>query len=216
MKKYFITGLIILLPLAVTLGIILFVFNLLTEPFAGIISALFARYHLFENGLLIWSAAQVQNIVSQLMVLLFLGCLTLFLGFLARDFFFSSALKFWDYLVQKIPIISTIYKACKDITQTVFTTDSKSFKQVVMAPYPNKDSYTLGFITNENLSLLPDDPRVAVFIPTTPTPLSGFLFLYNKEDLIYLDMGVDQAFKFVISCGMIASPFSVIHPEEKS
>lgn len=215
MKKYFITGLVILLPLAVTLVILIFLFNLLTEPFAGVIAQLFARYDLLDQDYFIFTGHQIQFFISQVLILFFLFFFTVLLGVIARYFFFHYLLKIWDYTIHKIPLIRSIYKASKDVINTIFTSKTKSFKQVVLVPFPHRDALSVGLVTQDNLEgLEKDSDLVAVFVPTTPNPTSGFLMMFQRKDLIYLDMKVENAFKYVISCGVIVSPFSVITYEQ--
>lgn len=211
MKKYFITGLIILAPLALTVAILMFFFNLLTGPFAGIVAAIFDRYNLLENGFLFLNGRQAQELVGQILVLIFLFAFTVLLGAITRYFFVNSLLRFWDYTLNKIPVISTIYKLSQDVIKTLFGSKTSSFKQVVMVPYPAKGTLSIGLLTCEKLEgLVKDISLVTVFVPTAPNPTSGFLIMFKPEDVIYLDMKVEDAFKYVISCGVIMSPFSVV------
>lgn len=215
MKKYFITGLVILLPLAVTLAVIVFIFNLLTEPFAGALSALLRHYNLLDSGFFIFSGKQLQFFISQIFVLLFMFFFTVLLGFIARWFFVHYLIRFWDYIFHNIPFVSTLYKACKDVINTIFASKTKSFKQVVLVPFPSSESKSIGLVTQDNL--IWDEgtaPLTAVFVPTTPNPTSGFLMMFDPKDITYVDMRVEDAFKYVISCGVILNPFSVITHEE--
>lgn len=216
MKKYFVTGLIILLPVALTVAIVIFIFNLLTEPFAGFVKALFDRYHLFENGFLFFSSNQLQQIISQVFILIFLFFATVLLGAVARGFFMYYILNIGESIVARIPLINTIYKTSKDVVKTMFTSSTKSFKQVVLVPFPHPSAYAIGLITRENLPS-PDQEysnQVAVFVPTTPNPTSGFLMMFKPEEIVHLDMKVEEAFKFIVSCGVIPMPFKIISKEE--
>lgn len=217
MKKYFITGLVILLPLALTIAIVAFIFNLLTVPFLGIVKAVFDRYHLFESGFLLLNADQIQNLIAQLLILVSLFFIVIGLGFIARWFFFKTILKFAEYIVKRIPFVNTIYKTCQDVIKTIFTSKTKSFKQVVLVRFPNPNSYSIGLVTQEEIPGLEKTPHtntVAVFVPTTPNPTSGFLIMFKQADLIYLNMKVEDAFKYIISCGVIAPDFNVVSKEE--
>lgn len=216
MKKYFITGLVILLPLAVTLAVIVFIFNLLTIPFAGALSALLGHYHLLDKGFFIFSGSQVQYFLSQIFVLLFMFFFTVSLGLIAHWFFVHYFIRVWDYIFHRIPFVSTLYKACKDVINTIFASKTKSFKQVVLVPFPSFESKSIGLVTQDNLQWQGEhSPALtAVFVPTTPNPTSGFLMMFNPKDIVYLDMKVEDAFKYVISCGVILNPFSVITQEE--
>lgn len=212
-KKSFVTGLIILLPIAVTLAVIVFIFNLLTTPFLGVVKSFLERYHLFENGFFLLNAREFQTLIAQVLILFTLIGVTIGLGIIARWFFFRSLVRLAEYIVQKIPFVSAIYRTCQDVVQTIFTSKTKSFKQVVLVKFPSSQAYTLGLITREEMPLLREgdqESSIAVFVPTTPNPTSGFLVMYKQEDLLYLDMKVEDAFKYIISCGVIVPPFTVI------
>lgn len=212
MKKSFITGLVILLPLATTLFIVAFAFNFLTGPFAGILNPIFNYYGFFKKGFLFLSPEQTQQYVSQLLVFISLFLFTVALGAIARWFFIHYLIQFWDWVLYRIPIVRTIYKTSQEVMKTIFTTETNSFKQVVMVPFPNADSYALGLITKEELLIHTQSPLVAVFVPTTPNPTSGFLLMLDKKELIYLDMRIEDAFKYIISCGVIHAPFKPLSP----
>ena len=219
MRKYFITGLVILLPLALTLTIVVFIFNLLTTPFLGMVKAVFEHYDLFAGGFFLLKADQLQNLVAQCLILISLFFIVLGLGFIARWFFFKAFIKFADYVVKHIPLVRSIYQTCQDIIKTIFSSNANSFKQVVLARFPNPHIYSIGFITSENTTHLMgtvDAETVIVFVPTTPNPTSGFMLLFKSSDLIYLDMKVEDAFKYVISCGVVAPPFNAISKEEEN
>ena len=217
MKKYFVTGLVILLPLALTVAILVFIFNLLTVPFLGIVKTVFDRYDLFEHGFLFLNPDQFQNLIAQILILISLFFIAIGLGFIARWFFFKAFIKFAEFAVKRIPLVSSIYKVCQDIIKTIFTSKTKSFKQVVLIPFPSPETFSIGLITQEEISSLagtPHEGAVAVFVPTTPNPTSGFMIMFKQSDLIYLDMKVEEAFKYIISCGVISPEFNVISKEK--
>jgi len=216
MKKYFVTGLVILLPVALTIAIVVFVFNLLTVPLSGLVTSLFSRFHLFSNGFLFLSSAQLEQLVSQFLVLVIIFFFTVSLGLIARNVLWDYFISFGESILGRIPLVSTIYKTSKDVVKTMFTSSAKSFKQVVLVPFPSANVYSIGLITREDLPS--NDPshskKIAVFVPTTPNPTSGFLMFYNPDEIHYLDMSVESAFKFVVSCGVIPIPFKIISREE--
>lgn len=212
LKTYFITGLVILLPLALTLLIVTFIFNLLTEPFVGVVKAFFGYYNLFQQGFLFLSSDQVQKVISQVIILVLLFFFTVGLGILARWFFFHYLIRFWERIVARIPFIRSVYKTSKDIIKTIFATNSNSFKQVVLVPFPSNDTLAIGLVTKDHIPPFGKikEPLVAVFVPTTPNPTSGFLMLFKESSLTYLDMKVEDALKYVISCGVIATPLTPV------
>lgn len=212
MKKYFITGLIILLPLAVTFAIAVFFFNLLTEPLAGAIAHLLDRYDLLESDHLFFSGRQIQYFASQLFTLVFFFIIAVLVGMITRYLFVNYLFGLWDYVIHKIPLVRTIYKTSQDVITTIFSSKESAFKQVVLAPFPHPESYSIGFLTQKNIKDFREGQngsKVAVFIPATPNPTSGFLMLYEEKDLVYLDMKIEDAFKYVVSCGVINMPFNI-------
>lgn len=217
MKKYFLTGLAILLPLALTVAILAFIFNFLTAPFVGIVRDILDYFGLLEAKFLFLSPIQVQTIVSKIIILVLLFFFTISLGAVARWLFVGYLLKWWDAVIHRIPFVSSIYKTCQDVIKTMFASKTKSFKQVVLVPFPSHESRSVGLVTGENLSGLPESETeniVAVFVPTTPNPTSGFLMMFKSTDLVYLDMRVEEALKYIISCGVIMSNFKTISSEE--
>lgn len=208
-KGYLITGLVILLPLALTIAIFSFVFNLLTEPFVGIVRAIFNKYNILDQGFLFLSAEDVQNYVSKIIILGLLFAFTVTLGYVTRWFFINYLIRFWERVLARIPIIRGIYKTCQDVINTLFRSSANSFKQVVMVPFPGAHTMSIGLVTNDRLPRLhtEDEERIAVFVPTTPNPTSGFLVMFKKKDVIYLDMKVDDSMKFILSCGAVAPQF---------
>src|ERR1700733_11598652 len=120
MKKYFLTGLVVLLPLALTIAIVAFVFNFLTAPFVGMVKSILGHFGLLNTGFLFLDPLQVQVLVSKFLILVFLFFFTVFLGALARKFMIVYLLKLWDYILHRIPFVSTIYKTSQDVIKTMF------------------------------------------------------------------------------------------------
>lgn len=218
MKKYLITGLVILLPLALTILVVTFIFNLLTDPFVGMVKNVLNYFGLFQSGFLFLSADETQQAVSKFLILIFLFAFTLLLGALARWVLIRYLLKFWDFILHRIPFVSTVYRVSQDVINTIFSKDSNSFKQVVLVPFPHQNSHSIGLITRSDLPPLHDpigSRLVAVFVPTTPNPTSGFLIVLEEKDLIYVDLSVDDALKFILSCGTIANNFPLTFSSSK-
>lgn len=210
MKKYFITGLVILLPLAVTIFLVAFTINLLTQPFIGLIEQFLVPYDWFVKH------QTAIHIILQITLLFALFLLTVLLGFLARVVVFKSFLSFYDYILHRIPIIKTVYKATQQVMKTIFGSSSRSFKQVVMVPFPTQGAYCIGLVSSPAPSLCEKTagtPLITVFVPTTPNPTSGFLMMYREDEVIYLDMKIEEAFKYIISCGVITSDDSGLPSE---
>lgn len=206
MKKYFITGLVILLPLAITIAVIAFVVNFLTKPFIGIICSILARFHIAEKGFLFLSPDQVIVYTSKLLILILLFFLTIVLGMVARWFLVRTAFNVGDKILQRIPLVNTVYKTSRDIIKTLFVSNKNTFKQVVMVPFPRPGVYAVGLIARDapaQCSKVVNEDLVSVLIPTTPNPTTGFLLQYKRQDLIYIDMKTEDAIKYIVSCGVI-------------
>lgn len=209
MKKYFVTGLVILLPLALTLIIAQFFVDLLTDPFVGLVQSLFDKYGIFAKGFLFLTSDQVQILIGKIIILFVIFTIIICLGFVGRWFLFHYFLGIWDGIIHRIPFVNTVYKTSQDIVSTIFTADKGSFKKVVLVPYPHKDAFCVALVTNDNLPDLlktGSEQLISVYIPTTPNPTSGFVVLFKPQDIIPIDVKVEDAFKFIISCGVIEPP----------
>ncbi len=206
MKKYFITGLIILLPLTITLLIIGFVVNFLTKPFIGLVSNFLSHFEFMKGGFFFLTHEQVVFYTSQLLILVMLFFITVALGMFTRWFLTNALLKIGDRIVHRIPIVNKVYKTTQEITKTLFAGDKNSFNQVVMVPFPHKTTYMIGLVVREAPSLCCQaigEELISVLVPTTPNPTTGFLLMFRKEDLIYLDITPEEALKYIVSCGVI-------------
>ncbi len=210
MRRYFITGLALLLPLALTIAVVLFVVNLFTNPFIGVVGNMLKQLGVFNSGFLFLTAEQTQLYFSRLIILALLFIFTVLLGILTRWFVINYFIRLGEYIFHRIPVVRSIYKTSKDVIHTIFTDSTKSFKQVVLVPFPNENTYSMGLVTREDIEDLSEKQKgqfIAVFVPTTPNPTSGFLMMFNPDDVIFLDMKVEEAFKYIISCGVIMTPF---------
>ncbi len=202
MKKYFLAGLVTLLPLAVTFWAISFVVNFLTKPFMGAVVSFLTSYPAFAKHV----PEQAIRTISQILILIALFLFTLFLGFVARRLVFNALLRFGDWFLHKIPIVNKIYKISKDIVRSLFNSKNGSFKQVVLLPFPYKGAYCLGLISRNAPDTCSDSvgmEMVSIFIPTTPNPTTGYIVMCKKADLIFLEMKSEAALKYIISCAVI-------------
>lgn len=206
MKKYFITGLVILLPVVVTIGIVIFVLDFLTKPFMGFVTPLFTKLGFQHLNFYIFSPEQVMRFVSQILILIVLFFIILGLGVVARWIIFRYVIQISDSILHRIPLVNKVYKTTQDIIKTLFSSDKDSFKQVVMVPFPHEGTYSLGLVSQESPQTCKDalgTDLLSVFVPTTPNPTTGFLLIYKRKDLIFLDMKTEDAVKYVVSCGVI-------------
>ncbi|MDR1943110.1 MAG: DUF502 domain-containing protein [Endomicrobium sp.] len=188
-KKYMIMGLIVIIPLWLMYFVIAILFKWVSGFTLPVI-----KYFLVDNY---W--IQIVGKVSSF-------CLSLIsiiiLGFIANRAFGKKTLISIEKLIEKLPIFGTVHSAAKQFVNFIFGKDSKkSFKQVVFVPYPTKGVYSVAFLTGEQK--VNNEKRICVFMPTTPNPTTGFLFLIKEEDIIYTNYSVEQAFQFIISVGVI-------------
>ncbi len=191
MKKYFVTGLVVLLPLALTYWVVSFILGVLTEPFTGIAGATLKLFGV--------QSKEALELGEKLLSLVLLFALIIGIGAIGRYFFFKYLLQLSDAILHRIPVVSAVYKTSQELIQSVFKQDSTSFRRVVFVPFPHAGSYTVGLVTQEETF----DGRMAVFIPTTPNPTSGFLLMFNKDEVTAVDMKVEEALRYVISCGVL-------------
>lgn len=202
MKKNFIAGLVILLPIIITILIIGFFVNILTEPFMNFTLKILKNtniqipYYILKYG-------------SQIIILICLFLFTIFLGILMKLFFMKSIVNLSERILNKIPFVNTVYKATQDVIKMLFITDKKSFQDVVLVPFPNDGLFSIGFISREapeTCSKILEKDMVSVLIPATPNPTTGFLVLFNRKELTFLDISPEDAIKYVVSCGVILPP----------
>ena len=185
-RNYFITGVVVLIPIGFTLY--------LTKILIGISSNLIPK-NLNPNHYLPFDIPGVEILISILLITL--------VGGLSLSFFGKRILKLIDDLFQRIPFLRTVYSAIVQMTET-FSKKNDDTKSVVLVEYPRKGVWAVGFATKENSGEMADKTNkklINVFVPTTPNPTSGFLLMFPIEDVIYLNMSFEEASKFIVSAG---------------
>jgi uncharacterized membrane protein len=204
MKKYLLTGLIILLPVALTLMVIFFLFDLFTEPFVNIVGPL---VDLIQKKADVALPHGLTLFISRVFSLIFLCIFIFFLGMVTQLFLVKVLIHWGNQILFRIPFIKTVYKVSRDIFAALFSSEGKkAFKRPVMVPFPSKPNHCLGFEAGEvaeECREKVDIPLVSVFVPTAPHPISGFLFLIPQKDVLSIDMTNEEVVKFLVSCGMI-------------
>jgi uncharacterized membrane protein len=183
-RKYLLTGLIVSLPIILTVWILATIFDTLDSLLGDQITNIIG-YKIPGLGLIL-------GIISLLVV-----------GLIASNAIGKKITKFIEKKFEQLPIIKTIYLPIKDILNNVSSGKSNNFKKAVFVEFPRKESLSIGFITKENV-IVNGKEKTAIFIPTTPNPTNGFLVYLKKEDYQELDMPVDVALKSVISLGSIS------------
>ena len=204
MKKQLATGLVILLPVALTFMVILFLFDLFTEPFVSLVGPLVEL--LKEKGQLHLPHG-ITLFLSRLLSLIFLCIFIFLLGVFTQLFLVKVLIKWGNLVLFRIPFIKTVYKVSRDIFAALFSSEGKkAFKRPVMIPFPSRPNHCLGFEAGEVAEECRQKiktPLTSVFVPTAPHPISGFLFLIPNKDVQEIDMTNEEVVKFLVSCGMI-------------
>src|ERR1043165_3558268 len=150
MKKHFITGLVILLPLVVTIAVVIFLVNFLTQPFIGIVTTILSKLHIINKGFLFLTPEQLVRYTAKIIILILLFLFTVGLGMVTRWLLVNTLFRLGDRVLHRIPIVNTVYKTTQDIIRTLFVSDKNSFKQVVMVPFPRAGVFVLGLISRES------------------------------------------------------------------
>jgi len=185
-RNYFIAGIVVLIPIGITVYFTLFLISISSKILPNEIN---------PNHYLPYSIPGVEIIIALFLITI--------IGWLSLSFLGKKLLNLFNKILKRIPILRTIYSAIGQMTET-FTKNEKNKKNVVLVEYPRKGSWAVGFATKENsgeISVKTNKKLVNVFVPTTPNPTSGFLLMFPKEDLIYLDLSFEEASKFIVSAG---------------
>lgn len=192
-RKYLISGLLVWLPIVVTV----LIFRFLIEMLDSTVNLL--PPHLRPEAILGF------NMPGAGVVLVFI--VIVLTGMFAANFLGRRLVDLGDRIVAKIPLVRSVYVGAKQVTQQIFTPGGQSFRKVLLVQYPNLETWSLAFLTSdaseEVVEKLGGEPMVTFFIPTTPNPTSGFLMMRPKSEIIELDMSVDQALKYIISLGVV-------------
>ena len=185
-RNYFFTGAVVLIPIGITLYLTIFLVK---------VSSKLLPKELNPNHYLPFDIPGIEILIAVIFISL--------IGWLSLSFLGRKILDAIDNILNRIPLLRTIYSAITQMTET-FTKSDGSKKNVVLVEYPRKGSWAVGFATKENkteMSTKTKENLVNVFIPTTPNPTSGFLIMFPKKDLIFLDMTFEEASKFIVSAG---------------
>lgn len=214
-KRYFFTGLALLLPAVITIILAVFFVNLLTKPFQQGVVAVLSELGLIKPFLFL-SAEQVLNIISKILILITLVAITIIAGILAQIVFARYLIRIADIIIHKIPIVNKIYKAAQDVVHTLFKSEKQAFTQVVLVPFPHEKSYGIGLITSECVPEEADSEHgnlISVFVPATPNPTMGFMLMLKRKQVIFVDMTVEEALQAIISCGVMISTINKSTPK---
>jgi uncharacterized membrane protein len=200
-KTYLVAGLLVWLPLAITVWVLSWALGALDGVFAWLLSATQAVMPTsMHDGI------DKLRHVPGLGVLVMAAALLL-TGVFAANFVGQWWLRQWDRVLHQIPIVKSIYSSVKQVSDTLFSSSGNAFREAVLVQYPRPGSWTIAFVTGkpggEVATLLPGE-FVSVYVPTTPNPTSGFFLMMPRADVLALKMSVDEALKYVISMGVVA------------
>ena len=185
-RNYFIAGMVVLIPIGITVYLTFFVMS---------ISAKILPKEINPNHYLPYNIPGLEILISIILIT--------FIGWLSLSFIGKRLLLLFNNILKRIPILRTIYSAIGQMTET-FTKNGKDKKNVVLVEYPRKGTWAVGFATKENsgeISTKTKQNLINVFVPTTPNPTSGFLLMFPKNEVIYLDLTFEEASKFIVSAG---------------
>ncbi len=186
LRNYFLAGIVVLVPIGFTLYLTIFLIKISSNILPNEIN---------PNNYLPFSIPGLEILLSVIIIII--------VGGISLSFFGKRIVSIINEIFKKIPILRTIYSAIGQMTQS-FTSSGKDKKSVVLVEYPKKGSWAVGFATKENdgeISKKVNKQMINVFVPTTPNPTSGFLLMYPKDEVIYLDMSFEEASKFIVSAG---------------
>jgi uncharacterized membrane protein len=198
MKKYLITGLLIWIPLVITLWVLKFIFDALDQSL-----------HLLPEEMRTESVFGVH--IPGLGVVITLA-IVLFTGVFATNFFGAKLVTVWHDLLHRIPVVRSIYSSVKQISDTLFSSSGHAFRKALLVQWPQQGMWTIAFLTGipggDVARHLPGD-YISVYVPTTPNPTGGYFVIVARKDTIELEMTVDEALKYVISMGVVPPGSSV-------
>ena len=188
LRNYFITGIVVLIPIGLTLYLTKFIIE---------VSSRLLPKEINPNNYLPFDIPGLEILISLILITV--------IGWLSLTFIGQRLVSFFETILNKIPILRTIYSSAEQLLEN-FSTNKKSKKSVVLVQYPRQGIWAVGFATKENTGKIKNaigQDTINVFVPTTPNPTSGFLLMFPKKDIIFLDLTFEEASKFVVSAGSI-------------
>jgi uncharacterized membrane protein len=193
MRKYFITGLLILVPLAITAWVLNLIIGTLDQ------SLLFVPERYQPRNVIGFDIPGIGAILTIAIVFL--------VGLMTNNLVGNFIVRQWERLLNRIPVVSSLYGSVKQVSDTLFSSSGNAFRKAVLIPYPHAESHTIAFLTGtpggDVKNHLQGD-YVSVYVPTTPNPTSGFFLMMERSKVVELDMTVDAALKYIVSMGVVA------------
>jgi len=193
LKKIFFTGLAVIIPIVITIYTLLFLIDVMD----GLLHVIPQQYQ--PDVMLGFHLPGLGVIVTVVLVFI---C-----GLLVRSYFGKTLVKLGESFVEKIPIVRSIYQAVKQVADSMLMDKSRSFKKAILIEFPRRGLYSVGFVTGSPYGEIKEkiggNEHITVFVPTTPNPTSGFFMIVPRDELIFLDMSVEEAFTLIISAGIV-------------
>jgi len=191
-KKYFITGLLIWIPLAITIWVLKLVVDVLDQSLLLLPTALQTER---------WLGVHIPGLGAILTVLI-----VFLTGVFATNFFGAQLVELWHEILHRIPVVNSIYSSVKQISDTLFSSSGQAFRKALLVQWPREGMWTIAFLTGTPgggvAEHLPPE-TIAVYVPTTPNPTGGYFIIVERRHVIELEMSVDQALKYIISMGVV-------------
>lgn len=195
-KRYFLTGLLIWVPLVITFWVLSLIIDTLDQSLRLLPSAVHPK------NMLGFALPGVGALLTLAMIFL--------TGLLATNFIGQKLVDWWDKLLSRIPVVNSLYKAIKQVSDTLLAPNGNAFRKALLIEYPRRDAWTIAFLTGGppggDIGNHLRGEFVSVYVPTTPNPTSGFFLMLPRTDVVELDMSVDEALKYIISMGVVAPP----------
>jgi uncharacterized membrane protein len=195
MKKYFITGLLVLVPLFITVWVLSSIIGIMDQ-------SLFLLPESWRPKALL--GHEIVGIGAVLTVLIILST-----GIVATNFFGKQLINLWEAMLARVPVVKSIYASVKQVSDTLFSDTGNAFRRAVLVQFPRQGAWTIAFITGKPGGDIVNHLQgewVSVYVPTTPNPTGGYFLMMLRADVIELDMSVDEALKYIISMGVVAPP----------
>jgi uncharacterized membrane protein len=205
MRKYFITGLLILVPLVITLWVLSLIIGTMDQ------SLLLLPERWQPKTLLGFYLPGLGTILTLLTIFV--------VGLLAQNFIGNYVIAAWESVLRRIPVVNSIYSGVKQVSDMLFSPSGNAFRKALLVQYPREGSWTIAFMTGipgGDVSNHLQGDYVSVYVPTTPNPTSGFFLMMPKADVIELDMSVDAALRYIVSMGVVAPEKTAALPVKKT
>jgi len=213
LRTYFFAGVIVTAPIGITIYLTWIFLSFIDTRVTALIPARYNPFNYVPN--VVPGIELLKALISLILVIIFF----ILVGWFVRNFLGRVLYNISEYILHRMPVINNIYKAVKQVIETVMTTQSAAFRDVVMIEYPRKGVWSLGFVTGESkgeVQRVTANKMINVFLPTTPNPTSGYLLFVPAKEVKYMDMTVEEAAKLIVSAGIIVPPDRMTSLKEKT